>query len=166
LDQWEELTKTQSQDYGSKCAALLAKYDPVTHSLRTRQILLFSEEQELLQTLPKWGMIVDGALWAQTPPGFYINEPDVGWLPTPMKSDYKGCRKPGKRKTKTGKIQCYGETLSDYCARMEEEAGRPRNGKVNPVYAEWLMGWPEEWTGLKPLATGKFQQWLRLHGKF
>ena len=37
---------------------------------------------------------------------------------------------------------------------------------LNPTWVEWLMGWPLEWTGLKPLEMDKFQQWLHSHGKF
>lgn len=37
-------------------------------------------------------------------------------------------------------------------------------GSLNPPWVEWLMGWPIGWTDLKALETGKFQQWLRLHG--
>jgi len=37
-------------------------------------------------------------------------------------------------------------------------------GSLNPTWVEWLMGWPLGWTDLKPLATGKFRQWLRSHG--
>jgi len=32
----------------------------------------------------------------------------------------------------------------------------PNSGQLNPTWVEWLMGWPLEWTDLKPLATGKF----------
>jgi len=39
-------------------------------------------------------------------------------------------------------------------------------GKLNPVWVEWLMGWPIGWTDLQPLATDKFQQWLEKHGIF
>jgi DNA (cytosine-5)-methyltransferase 1 len=38
-------------------------------------------------------------------------------------------------------------------------------GKLNPTWVEWLMGWPLEWTDLKPLETDKFQRWLEQHGK-
>ena len=31
-------------------------------------------------------------------------------------------------------------------------------GKLNPEFAEWLMGWPIGWTGLEPLETVKYQQ--------
>jgi hypothetical protein len=36
-------------------------------------------------------------------------------------------------------------------------------GKLNPQWVEWLMGWPMGWTGLQPLETDKFQEWLRQH---
>ncbi len=38
-------------------------------------------------------------------------------------------------------------------------------GQLNPTWVEWLMGWPLEWTDLKPLATDKCQQWPHWHGK-
>jgi len=39
-------------------------------------------------------------------------------------------------------------------------------GQLNPNWVEWLMGWPIGWTDCDVLETDKFQQWLRLHGKF
>ena len=38
-------------------------------------------------------------------------------------------------------------------------------GALNPMWVEWLMGWPLGWTDLKPLETDKFQQWLEQHGR-
>ena len=35
--------------------------------------------------------------------------------------------------------------------------------RLNPEWVEWLMGWPIGHTGLKPLATGRYQEWLRQH---
>jgi hypothetical protein len=40
------------------------------------------------------------------------------------------------------------------------------NGRLNPQWVEWLMGWPVGWTDLKPLETAKFQEWLNWHGSF
>jgi hypothetical protein len=42
------------------------------------------------------------------------------------------------------------------------DATQPKH--LNPVWVEWLMGWPLGWTDLKPLEMGKFQRWLDLHG--
>jgi hypothetical protein len=38
-------------------------------------------------------------------------------------------------------------------------------GKLNPMWVEWLMGWPLGWTDLKPLEMDKFQKWLEEHGR-
>lgn len=37
-------------------------------------------------------------------------------------------------------------------------------GPLSPLWVEWLMGWPIGWTGLEPLATDRFREWLELHG--
>jgi hypothetical protein len=36
-------------------------------------------------------------------------------------------------------------------------------GRLHPESAEWMMLWPQGWTGLKPLETDKFQQWQQEH---
>jgi len=46
-------------------------------------------------------------------------------------------------------------------AFLGTEIGRLR---LNPCWIEELMGWPIDWTDLKPLETVKFQQWLNAHG--
>ncbi len=40
------------------------------------------------------------------------------------------------------------------------------SGQLNPPWVEWLMGWPLEWTGLKPLEMDKFQEWQQQHGVY
>jgi hypothetical protein len=37
-------------------------------------------------------------------------------------------------------------------------------GKLNPMWVEWLMGWPLGWTDLNPLEMDKFQKWQEQHG--
>ena len=39
-------------------------------------------------------------------------------------------------------------------------------GSLNPMWVEWLMGWPLGWTDLKPLETDKYPQWRHSHGGF
>lgn len=48
--------------------------------------------------------------------------------------------------------------------RRQMTAGN--GGQLNPTWVEWLMGWPLEWTALKPLATDKFRQWRQQHSGF
>ena len=38
-------------------------------------------------------------------------------------------------------------------------------GQLNPTWVEWLMGWPLEWTELKPLETDKSPYALQQHGE-
>lgn len=37
------------------------------------------------------------------------------------------------------------------------------DGRLNPTWVEWLMGWPMGWTALAPLATDKFHEWQQQH---
>ena len=37
-------------------------------------------------------------------------------------------------------------------------------GALNPMWVEWLMGWPLGWTDLQPLAMDRFRQWCDSHG--
>ena len=39
-------------------------------------------------------------------------------------------------------------------------------GKLNPMWVEWLMGWPLGWTDLKPLETVKFPFAPQQHGGY
>lgn len=48
----------------------------------------------------------------------------------------------------------------------DEKLRLGNRGLMNPEFLEWLMGWPEGWTGLEPLETGKFLAWQRSHGAF
>jgi len=38
--------------------------------------------------------------------------------------------------------------------------------RLNPDWAEWLMGWPIGHTALKPLEMGKFREWQQQHSPF
>ena len=73
--------------------------------------------------------------------------------PTPQSRDFRtgeGHRwdEPEKR----------SRNLNDQAAKTEN------HGQLNPSWVEWLMGFPIGWTNSKPLATDKFQRWLRSHG--
>ena len=48
----------------------------------------------------------------------------------------------------------------------EQVAGLHNGGHLNPVWTEWLMGWPLEWTDLKPLEMDKFHCVQQQHGEY
>ena len=56
--------------------------------------------------------------------------------------------------------------LNKACKDKDEvrKMGAGNGGQLNPTWVEWLMGWPIGWTDLKPLETGKYQQWQQQHG--
>jgi hypothetical protein len=58
-------------------------------------------------------------------------------FPTPTAHNAKECNSPSEKNRNT-------PTLATHAG-----------GKLNPTWVEWLMGWPLEWTDLKPLETGK-----------
>jgi hypothetical protein len=52
--------------------------------------------------------------------------------------------------------------MDQLCFNVEYQ----ETGRLNPTWVEWLMGWPLEWTDLKPLAMDKCQEWQQQHSNF
>jgi hypothetical protein len=72
--------------------------------------------------------------------------------PTPCATDHKGSGKNGELRDRLDYAVERGATKSnDYSLEVNLEAG----GHLNPMWVEWLMGWPLGWTDLKPLAMDK-----------
>ena len=73
--------------------------------------------------------------------------------PTPTRRDYKGANgwEATQLKLEKGERAHMGQLPN----AVQQELGRPIGGSLNPTWVEWLMGWPVEWTDLKPLATDK-----------
>ena len=146
----EELASTENEaDCGVKWHALCRKFDHVSFSWKTHRCL-FGEDLPLYSLiLPKWGMMRDGELFRRTTPEHLTNENASGLWATPTARDWK-----------SGKAS--QATMERNSRPLSEQVG----GNLNPQWVEWLMGWPIEWTDLKPLETDKFQQWQRSHGEF
>jgi hypothetical protein len=45
----------------------------------------------------------------------------------------------------------------------DRDLTREVGGRLNPVWVEWLMGWPLGWTDCASPVTESFQSWLRAH---
>jgi hypothetical protein len=113
----------------------------------------------------------------------------VPMWPTPCATDHKGSGKTGDLRDRLDYAVERGATKSkDYTwptprtkgmcggsgswellkknTTIEEarQMGAGNGGKLNPMWVEWLMGWPLGWTDLKPLEMDKFQKWLEQHG--
>jgi hypothetical protein len=54
--------------------------------------------------------------------------------------------------------------LAEQVGFLAQECG-VMDGRLNPWFWDWMIGWPTGWTDLQPLETPKFRQWLLLHGR-
>lgn len=81
----------------------------------------------------------------------------VKLIPTPVASMSKGSS-PAALTRKSGRSREH-DRLDHYV--MASDAG-----PLNPDWVEWLMGWPIGQTDLKPLETGRFQEWQQQHGAY
>ena len=183
-----ELTAKEAE-CGKRWHGLLAKYDQNTSLWKTPQCSLLEEELESLETLPKWGMTVNGLLWEQPMLIPHTRETECGLLanwPTPVHSEARQglqIRREGKKGTQTSlstavltwptprtKGMRGGSGSWDLLNKNTtiEEArlmGAGNGGQLNPTWVEWLMGWPLGWTDLKPLVTDKSHCVQQQHGE-
>jgi hypothetical protein len=211
--------KESEADCGQSLPGLLAKYDLDTHSLRTAQCSLFGDLTECYVTLPRWGLMRDGALYLPPTVALPMREKESGLWLTPRATDTGAGEKQetflarmGDRtdkcaqslpaqvnnpKTwptptvcgnhnKKGLSANSGDGLStavkkwptptahnakETNAPSESERNTPTlaaqaGGALNPMWVEWLMGWPIGWTDLKPLETDKCRYVQQQHSEF
>ncbi len=145
-----------SQDCGPKWRELSVKFDRASSSWKTAHCLLSEDLPWSSVTLPKWGMMRDGELWERTTLALRTKGIGHGSLATPTARDWKDC---GTRNAPPSRPNHSAQTLG-------QQLGVKIGAAPQLGFAEWMMGWPIEWTDLKPLATDKFQQWQLSHGVF
>ena len=161
----EKVLTENEVDYGKRWGGLLAKLDLDSSLWRTPQCSLIMDSTECLQTFPNWGLMRDGVLWEQTMLAHPIEGNDFGWWPTPVASDYMTGQTNGI--TYTGKrfVRTSHKTGTEFGAKLTS-AYRLMTGNHLPAnFSEWMMGWPQDWTELKPVGTDKFQKWQQLRGE-
>lgn len=132
------------------------KLDPRTPSLRTAVTSGPKVLTKCSKTLPTWGMMRDGVLSVVPTLAPHIDAIECGSWATPTVATAQrlhwGFSQTGRRR--------YGAEIEKNMRHDFSTYGKP-----TPEPFEWLMGWPIGWTDLNPLATDKFQAWLRLHGR-
>ena len=175
-------------DYGKSLPALLAKYDPDLCLWKTAQCSLFEDLELSWETFPRWGLMQDGELFQQPVLAHRTLENASGLEPnnetffhTPNTTGLDGGsngRKALKKRMMAAQVS-NPKTWPTPTAHNAKEGAYPaeyeRNmptlaaqagGALNPMWVEWLMGWPLGWTDLKPLAMDKFQSWQQQHSGF
>jgi hypothetical protein len=148
------LTESEA-GFGLRCDGWFAKYSPDLCAWKTPQCSLLGGLDEFSETWPKWGSMRNGAAYLRPIPVLPMSEREHGFWPTPVASMSKGSS-PASLTRKNGRDRSRD--------RLDHAVMALEGGHLTPEFAEWLMGWPIGHTDLKPLATARFQEWLRSHG--
>jgi hypothetical protein len=167
--------------FGERWPASLARYDPATSLWKTAQCSLLGDSESFSETWPRWGSMLNGALYLRPRPVLRTSGSEFGLWQTPIADDAVE-RKAGKwnsrgepklsaqvkmlptplahpgsnRRTKPTPAQAAGKAGMQLAGLV--------GGSLNPVWVEWLMGWPLGWTDSRPLETDKFPGWFSSHG--
>jgi hypothetical protein len=165
----KELMEAEVQ-CGNTWRELLAKYNPNTALWKTAQCSLLEDLEQSLETWPRWGSMRNGECFRQPMLVQITAEKEYGlseripnnldFFHTPCTTGLDGGS--NSRKALKKRIEKMPTPLSsDYkgVQRMREnhqnDLAAVVGGPVNPTFSEWLMGWPLEWTDLKPLEMDK-----------
>lgn len=151
--------KVRNPDYGERWQELSVRYDRYTRSWKTHRCLWVEVLPWSSVILPIWGMMQDGVLFQHPTRERPIDGTGFGFWPTPTSRDWRS----GKASQAT--MEKNSRPLSEVVCQSRPSYPDAGTGQLNPVFVEWLMGWPIGWTDLKPLATGKFREWRRSHGR-
>jgi len=176
-----------STESGAECGRTwpesFARWDRDTASWKTPQCSLLAGLDEFSETWPRWGMMRAGECSVQSMPAHRTSETESGLsdtCPTPRSCAAMSAKfSVNTRDRGRGNLEDYVVRWPTPTAHNAKETNAPsealRNeptlahligGHVNPMWTEWLMGWPLGWTDLKPLETDKFLAWQHSHGGY
>jgi len=180
------------QECGVKWLASFVKYDHDSHSWRTHQCSLLGDLDKFSETWPAWGLMRDGECWEQQMleqtikgTGFGLSPNGVDSFHTPNTTGLDGgsnSRKALKKRQEnwpTPDANCgmrgtqpnwtpkrkSGHQAQYSINQAVRDSEQGIGGKLNPMWVEWLMGWPLGWTDLKPLEMDKSLYVLQQHGE-
>lgn len=134
-----------------------ASFDRSSSSWRTRQNSLPLMTGQLAEkfsvTWPQSITMRKGICYQRPPLVRGISGSDYGLLPTPVKSDWAN-RKPSLRphRTRSGTYRHLNESGKQSFMRLSQVVkliARVVDGYLNPVFVEWLMGYPLSYTNLE-----------------
>lgn len=177
----EKAFEESDRDYGQRWRELSTKFDPVSYSWRIRRFFGFEVLPWSSRIWPKWGMMRNGAIFQQRTAERPIKGTGFGYLPTPTASEGAGKSSHSRTWSSTyanlhnfvmgkGKQdpmwKKWPTPTANRRSGLQSHGENAILGHLNPAWVEWLMGWPIGWTDLKPLEMGKFQEWLRQHGRY
>lgn len=145
--------------YGEKCGGSFARFDRAASTWRTAQCSLLEDSDECSVTWPRWGSMRNGVCYPQptwvpgtcaTESGLKLSAEAMLWPTVTVHGNYN----------RKGLSSQSGDGLATMVRRFNGDA---RNGRLNPTWVEWLMGWPIGWSALQPLAMDRFREWQQQH---
>ena len=173
-DIWQESSEKSSQ---------------LSLSLKTPLCSALEDSVLSSKTLPRWGIMLDGECYQRQALELTTKETGCGLLQETWPTPDANCGKRGTQpewtpKRKSGHTAQYtinqavrdkfptptshnskeGAYPAEY-TRKTPTLATHAGGKLNPMWVEWLMGWPLGWTDLKPLETDKSPYVLQQHGE-
>ena len=173
-----ESPKANEVGFGRSLPESWAKWDQDSSSWKTSQDCLWGGGLESFsETWPRWGLMLNGLCYQpeQLEPPILENESFLLPTPTAHLSDFpmvswgtaenklkNGLRKSGAR---------IGSDLGwDLCINYLLNGYNRFPGWVNPLFCEWMMGWPPGWSYAseahsKSLVTESFRSKQRRRGK-
>lgn len=166
---------------GPTWRASLAKFDPVSCSWKTAQLSLLGDSELSSVTWPRSGMTANGQCWELPTLGRRTNGRGYGSL-LPTLTVCGNYNRKGASKTSGDGLATVLRRMPTLCARNFRYPGRSRmertggkqgevlpqviGGPLNPTWCEWFMGFPQGWTELRPLETGKSHSAPQPRGDF
>jgi len=151
-------SKASAVGSGRSSSGLWAKFDPASCSLRTAQHSLLEDSTACSPILPPSGLMLAGRVYQRPSLAPVTNVTAPGSLPTPLKS--WGRRGPGLSNNLDNLRCSLGVTKE--CLAIVDAVG----WRWPASFVEWMMGWPLQWSALKPLEMGRFQSWQQQHSTF
>lgn len=148
-------------DSGERWPASLARYDRASSSWKTSQRCLIEGWETFSATWPRSGLMRDGTCWELPTLGGRNRENECGLWPTLKASDAAQYSRNYAYFERRAKI---APDLPVLVALRTPPTPSGFYGRLNPDWAEWLMGWPIGWTALDALETDKIHEWQQTHG--
>ena len=166
-----QASKGPGRVFGGSSLGSLGNYDPATSSLRTSQLSLLEDLTGSLSILPRSGSMRNGTVYRHQPLAPLTGGTGSGSsrIPTPTVGDSKSAANATAGRLDPDSKHHSGTTLTDFIRmwptpRTSDTNGpgrhgqggldlrtavaetSPSGGQLNPMWVEWLMGFPLGWT--------------------
>ena len=160
-------------DCGERWLASFARFDRDSRSWKTHQLSLVEDSASFSETWPRSGTMRNGESWERPTLALLIGGSESGslltWATPTVKGNYNrrgasAASGDGLATQVKARVMLPTPTCQDAANNggpsQHRRATTPLNavvgGALNPVWVEWLMGWPLKWTALDASGMGRY----------